>query len=72
MATATPNQPAAVDELRTALLFDELQQAQPLDGPHAEQRHFLDADPDTVVPLPGIPRPKNVNHDHDRKPGGTR
>ncbi|MFE9064840.1 hypothetical protein [Streptomyces violaceusniger] len=52
-------QVAAEVPLRTALLFDSLQQAQPVtDGRFAEQRHFLDADPDTCVPLPGIPHPK--------------
>lgn len=46
-------------KLRQAYLLDELQQAIPLsDGPHAEQRHFLDADPDTKFPLPGIAHPE--------------
>ncbi|MFI8942670.1 hypothetical protein [Streptomyces syringium] len=70
MATATPNPiehfdvPLSVLEasakLRIAHLLDELQQAQPVtDGRLAEQRHFLDADPDTCVPLPGIAHPKS-------------
>ncbi|MDX3230536.1 hypothetical protein [Streptomyces sp. ME19-01-6] len=50
---------AADIRFRTAMLLDSLQQAQPVtDGQLAEQRHFLDADPDTCVPLPGIPHPK--------------
>lgn len=44
---------------KLAHLFDDLQEAQPVDtGQHAEQRHYLDADPDTAVPTPGIPHPK--------------
>ncbi|MER7788603.1 hypothetical protein [Streptomyces sp. NPDC097640] len=63
MATTTPPSIAALDvpadALSTALLLDSLQQDQPVtDGRFAEQRHFLDADPDTCVPLPGIPHPK--------------
>jgi hypothetical protein len=59
MATATPSQPAARDPFEMALLFDALQQAQPVDdGQLAEQRHFLDADMDTCVPMPGIAHPK--------------
>ncbi|MBB4893484.1 hypothetical protein FHS39_002515 [Streptomyces olivoverticillatus] len=53
--------------LATALLFDELQQAQTVaDGRLAEQRHFLDADPDTAVPCPGIPHPKPVEASRDQ------
>ncbi|MEU7240241.1 hypothetical protein [Streptomyces sparsogenes] len=69
MATTTPRSIAALDvpaeqvvaemRLRTAMLLDSLQQAQSVtDGRLAEQRHLLDADPDTCVPLPGIPHPK--------------
>lgn len=44
---------------RIAHELDLLQRAIPLDdGEHAEQRHWLDADPDTCVPLPGIPHPR--------------
>ncbi|MEU1778162.1 hypothetical protein ABZ545_01590 [Streptomyces abikoensis] len=53
MATTTDSRLAA------ALLMDELQQAQPVDdGRLAEQRHLLDPDPDTCVPLPGIAHPE--------------
>ncbi|MEU7149138.1 hypothetical protein AB0B15_14050 [Streptomyces sp. NPDC045456] len=46
----------------TALEFDRLQQAHDVtDGRLAEQRHYLDADPDTAVPLPGIPHPKEAS-----------
>ncbi|MGK5730232.1 hypothetical protein [Streptomyces sp. URMC 124] len=45
--------------LQAALLLDALQQAMPVDeGQLAKQRHLLDADPDTCVPLPGIAHPK--------------
>ncbi|MFI0914370.1 hypothetical protein [Streptomyces abikoensis] len=55
MATTTDPRLAA------ALLMDELQQAQPVDdGRLAEQRHLLDPDPDTAVPLPGIPHPRRA------------
>lgn len=62
MATVTPPPPPGVTDssLATALLFDALQQAQPLTGALAEQRHYLDADPDTCVPLPGIPHPNTA------------
>ncbi|MFC4512596.1 hypothetical protein [Streptomyces ehimensis] len=47
--------------LAAALLMDELQQAQPVDdGRLAEQRHLLDPDPDTCVPLPGIAHPRRA------------
>ena len=50
----------ALKAQRDAHLFDDLQRAIPGDdGPHAELRHLLDADPDTAVPTPGIPHPKN-------------
>lgn len=53
MATTTDPRLAA------ALLLDDLQQAMPVtDGRLAEQRHFLDPDPDTCVPLPGIAHPE--------------
>ncbi|MFF6847049.1 hypothetical protein [Streptomyces antimycoticus] len=62
----TPRRIAALDvpaeqvaDVRAALLLDSLQQAMPLSNPDlCEQRHFLDADADTCVPLPGIPHPK--------------
>jgi hypothetical protein len=58
MAAPTEPRYTARDHELSAL-FDALQQAQPLtDGAHAEQRHFLDADADTCVPLPGVPHPK--------------
>ncbi len=45
-----------------ALEFDRIQQAHDVaDGRLAEQRHYLDADPDTAVPLPGIPHPKEAS-----------
>ncbi|RXS78869.1 hypothetical protein EST92_19750 [Streptomyces sp. TM32] len=62
MATATPTPPArdiaALDEQARKLLaieLDRLQQRIPLtDGRLAEQRHLLDADLDTCLPLPGV------------------
>ncbi|MGW3428027.1 hypothetical protein ACWDHW_08720 [Streptomyces melanosporofaciens] len=70
MATTTPR-PAALDvpaeqvaaevPLHAALLLDSLQQAMPLSDPDlCEQRHFLDADADTCVPLPGVAHPKTA------------
>jgi hypothetical protein len=54
---AEPSPYSAADHALAARL-DALQLAQPLtDGPHAEQRHFLDADGDTCVPLPGVAHP---------------
>lgn len=42
-------------KLRMATELDRLQQRMPVtDGRLAEQRHWLDADPDTCLPLPGI------------------
>ncbi|MFK8844750.1 hypothetical protein [Streptomyces sp. Ac-502] len=47
------------DQLLMAIELDRIQQAHDVtDGRLAEQRHLLDADPDTAVPLPGIPHPK--------------
>ncbi|MFF8784719.1 hypothetical protein [Streptomyces sp. NPDC015125] len=69
MATATPTPPArgiaALDvplseveeqvKKDWAVELDRLQQRMPVtDGRLAEQRHWLDADPDTCLPLPGI------------------
>ena len=62
MATATPTPPArdiaSLDEQARkdlAIELDRLQQRMPVtDGRLAEQRHWLDADLDTCVPLPGV------------------
>ncbi|MGW2010959.1 hypothetical protein [Streptomyces nigrescens] len=62
MATATPTPPArdiaTLDEQakkRLAIELDRLQQRMPVtDGRLAEQRHWLDADLDTCLPLPGV------------------
>ncbi|MFF7022959.1 hypothetical protein ACFY97_18400 [Streptomyces klenkii] len=46
--------------LSAAMLLDALQQGMPVtDGRLAEQRHLLDPDPDTCVPLPGIAHPEH-------------
>ncbi|MFE7780316.1 hypothetical protein [Streptomyces nigrescens] len=51
----TPTPQPMTPELATAYEFYRLQQAQAVtDGRLAEQRHLLDADPDTAVPTPGI------------------
>ncbi|MFF7411564.1 hypothetical protein [Streptomyces lydicus] len=68
MATATPTPPARaiaapdvpaaeVDQVKKlmAIELDRLQQRMSVtDGRLAEQRHWLDADLDTCLPLPGI------------------
>ncbi|MEC4016010.1 hypothetical protein [Streptomyces sp. H27-D2] len=45
--------------LRRALLLESLREALPVSDPRlAAERHcWLDADPDTAYPLPGIPHP---------------
>lgn len=57
MTAPAPERPLAGAAL--AEHFDSLQQAQPVaDGRLAEQRHWLDADPDTRFPTPGVAHPK--------------
>ncbi|WP_030670498.1 hypothetical protein [Streptomyces rimosus] len=52
----------AYTKFLAAIELDRLQQAHDVtDGRLAEQRHLLDADPDTAVPLPGIPHPKEAS-----------
>ncbi|MEU8682938.1 hypothetical protein [Streptomyces sp. NPDC048611] len=63
MTTATPKKPTTepvmTPELAMAYEFDRTQQRLDVNnGQTAELRHYLDADPDTCVPLPGIPHPK--------------
>ena len=64
MATATPKKPPTTDvamtpELAMAYEFDRIQQRLSVnDGRLAELRHYLDADADTCVRLPGIAHPK--------------
>ncbi|WP_372412849.1 hypothetical protein [Streptomyces luteireticuli] len=55
-ADEDPGTAQADEDVATAELFRDLQIAHPVtDGGLAEQRHLLDADPDTCLPLPGIP-----------------
>lgn len=57
---AEPSTWSARKARQTARLLDELQQAMDVNnGGLAEQRHWLDADADTCLPLPGVPHPRS-------------